>query len=327
MMLSAGVAIPEALRYCATLPVSPKLQRKLGRAMTAVQDGDTLSKALLDDTGIVPARLLKIVTLGEKSNMLGDVTQRIAAMLQSEEATSRELKQALIYPIILLSMSILVVSVLVFYLAPTLEPVFRTASAEPPAIIEAMLNLRNFVVSKWVGIIAAILVLATIGFLFRGHVACMLKRVATIIPVLGSYLRQRETLHFCRVLELMLSSGAQLSAAMVTARDATNDERWRRAIDDAQKEIEAGQTLEVALLGSKLLDPMARSILATAEKTDSLHKVLPPTVANLETQTSQTLSRVIGLLTPVLTLLIGVTVGAVILSTITAILDLNDAVL
>ena len=136
----------------------------------------------------------------------------------------------------------------------------------------------------------------------------------------------RETLRFCQTLHLILSSGGQLTTALKTAADATPHQKWKALIKAAHREIEAGQTLTTAMLDSPLVDPMARTILQTGEESDQMTAVLGPAIDTLQSQTSQTLSQMVKLLTPILTLIIGVAVGAIILSTISAIMDLNDVV-
>jgi general secretion pathway protein F len=140
------------------------------------------------------------------------------------------------------------------------------------------------------------------------------------------YLAKRETLQLCQTLYLTLSSGGGLSEGIRAAASTTRLATWQDMLTKAHQKIEAGQSVTQALLDNPRIDPMASNILKTGEESDQLTAVLPPAIASLQSQTSQTLSQAVKLMTPLITIGIGLAVGAIILSTISAIMDLNDAV-
>jgi len=326
-MLAAKIPLPRALRFCTDLTNDRAMKAKLQKAIDAVEDGMPLADALVGDDRAFPERLTAMIRLGEASNTLGPVVARTAKMLEAEAQLRRELQQALIYPIILLVMSLFVLGVLVFYLAPTLAPVFDSANAAPPGIVAAMLGLNRALSTD--GPILLILAVFVIGAIYslRAPIRRCLQTLAELLPGTRRYFIKRESLRFCQTLSLMLGSGAQLTDAVKVATDGATHPKWQAMLRKAHQDIEAGQTMATALLNSPLIDPMTRTILTTGEESDQLLAVLEPAVATLQTQTSQTLAQLVKLLTPLLTLLIGLAVGAIILSTISAIMDLNDVVL
>ena len=224
-------------------------------------------------------------------------------------------------------MSIFVISVLVFYLAPTLAPVFTSASTEPPAMIAAMLWLQKALARDW-GIVLAVLVVASsLGFALRTSITAGLARLMSWLPTIRRYQSRKESLQLCQTFLLVLGGGGQLTEALRIARQTTRNTRWQNLLEIALQDIEAGETLDTSLLQSPLIDPMVCAILKTGEESDQLVMVLPAIIDALQAQTSETLSQAIRMLTPILTLVIGISVGAIILSTISAIMDLNDVVL
>lgn len=326
-MLTAQTPLPRALRFCIDLTNDKMMKAKLRSALLGVEDGKSLADALAADSVPFPERLIAMIHLGETSNKLGIVVDRAAKMLESEAKLRREIQQALIYPIILLCMSVFVLSVLVFYLAPTLAPVFASADTDPPAIIAAMLWIQRMLTTDWPVILVGLLVCIVVLYALRSSIALAVQWVLNWLPITRGYLSKRETLQFCQTLYLMLRSGGQLTDAIKTAAGTTSQRKWQAMLLQAHKDIEAGQTMSQALLGNPLIDQMARTILTTGEESDQLEAVLEPAVSSLQAQTSQTLSQAVKLLTPLLTLMIGLAVGAIILSTISAIMDLNDVVL
>ena len=105
--------------------------------------------------------------MGEASDTLGDTCRRIAHMLRSEAEVASEMRSAMVYPVILLVMSTLVLGLLVFYLVPTLLPVFETAAADPPPVLQAMDAARRALTGGGsAGLAIATAILLTV-FLFR----------------------------------------------------------------------------------------------------------------------------------------------------------------
>lgn len=325
-MLTAQTPLPRALRFCAEIAPDRVMKAKLLTAVAAVEDGMSLTDALATDKPAFPHSLITLIKLGEASNNLATVVTRAAQMLETEAQLRREVQQSLIYPIILLCMSVFVLAVLVFYLAPTLAPVFASANAAPPAIIGALVSLQEVLSNDWLLVLVGAAAIFVLLYAIKPTLAHLFRQLLQLLPVTSHYLTKRETLRFCQTLHLMLSSGGQLADAIKTAAQTAGQPKWQVMLTTAHRDIEAGQSMTTALLGNPLIDPMTRTILTTGEESDQLTAVLGAAVKTLQMQTSQTLSQMVKLLTPVLTLVIGLAVGAVILSTISAIMDLNDVV-
>ena len=326
-LLQARFPLPQSLRFCASQARDPRSRTVARRLQSAVENGASLRAAMADASPAFPDRLVTLMGVGESSNTLADVAARTARMLGAEAALRRELRGALIYPMILLVMSALVMALIVFYLVPTLVPVFRTAGAELPAPLRLMSGLRSAVLEFWPLILAIAGGIAALSVLARRAMARMFRALGRRLPVIGPYLRQRSTLDMCQTLALMLSSGATLTQALNTARNATGNPAMRDMLSEASDTITAGGTLSETLVGHPLVDQMAATLMQAGEEADRLPEVLDTVTRDLGDRTRRTLAQMIQMLTPILTLLIGFSVGAVILSTISAIMDLNDIAL
>lgn len=323
-LLSVGFPVPRALRFCVGITRDLTLRRALEHIADTVSDGNSLAQALRTAGGNIPERLVVMIEIGEASNRLADVTRRIAVTLEIETARAREIRAALVYPMILVAMSLIVLGVLVFYLAPTLMPVFASAASRPPWILQQMTDLRDALVTSWpIWVAAAILfaVLLKMGWL---RLSRLFAPVILRLPLIGPYLRQSETLRLCRTLTLMLSSGATLPRALTVASQTAGHPAYQALLSNAEEAVTAGAPLSKSLSQSLLIDPMATALLEAAEEADHMITVLDKLAEEMSDRTARTLDQAIKLITPGMTLVIGLGVGGVILSTIAAILSLND---
>lgn len=323
-LMQAKIPLIRALRICADQAGSTAMQRGLMAIAEGVSNGQSFGDALDDQDSIFPNRFARLLALGERSNQLEEIAIRALSAIRSEGEARRQLRSALIYPAILMLMSLLVLSLVVFFLAPTLVPVFATAGSEAPTILAAMVTIRDFLLDHWSGIFVATAAVILLTVIFRRAIAQVFEFLAMRAPFSGNYIRQRETLKICQSLGLLLTSGATLNEALNAMADEEKRAPYRGLVSEAASTIVAGGGLKDGLAVSPLIDDTARALILAGEESDRLPQMLEVATATLNTQCKEAMAQAVRLLTPMLTLILGLGVGAIILSTITAILDLND---
>lgn len=322
-MLASKFGLPRALAFCRDQSRDARLKRTLDTVSGEVAGGSTLADAL-DAVDKFEPRFATMIRLGETSNRLDLVTSDIRAMLDAEIRNKRQLRQALIYPMILLAMSLAVLLMLVFFLAPTLVPVFTSANIEPPALLSVLNAFGEVLAEQWITFLIGLSILALILIGVRRQISQGLGVVFARVPGIKPVVVGRRSLEFCQTLRLMLSSGARLPVALGTAADGTQDASWAADLIAVKETVEAGGTLSGALHGTHHLSPTALAFLQAGEESDQLDAMLNEASKVLEEDVTRRINAALRLLTPALTLVIGLSVAFLIFSTISAVLDLND---
>lgn len=323
-LMAAKLPLVDSLRFCAKQSGDLRMRRSLNRVAQSVENGATLRAALQDENGLFADRLVTLVGIGEASNTLPDIAQRIAELLQAEAVFYREIRGAMVYPVILLITAAVVMGVLVFYLVPTLAPVFASAGATLPLPLKIMLALRSALLEHWLITLTFLIVAGAVLLLCRKALVAGLAPVLRRLPLVGPMIVQHTTLEVCRNLHLMLSSGATLTTAIATTRDAARAPRTAEMMRRALNDVQSGASLSDHLKTAQEFDPIAAAMIRAGEQSDQLSAVLGRISADLTQCTTRLLKQVVQLITPVMTLLIGGGIGMVVLSTISAIMDLND---
>ena len=322
-MLSAKLPILDALRFVADQEKDPTLKIGFSGLADDIESGLSLSAAL-DARSLLPARVATIIKLGETTDTLPSAASRVVDLLKSEAQLAGEVRSALVYPVILLGMSVFVLGLLVFFLVPTLTPVFEAAGAAPPPVLAAMEGVRVAVTSAgWQSVAVGGALLLGL-FMARGFFWRAFRALALRLPVTGPYLRKRASLAYCQTLAVMTGAGLPLMDGMAMAEETIAVGPWRAQLAQSRADVEAGQSVSQALVQCRFLDPVALTLIRAGDETDQVKEMLSAAADALQGSTQTTLKRALSLLTPILTLLIGGLVGALIVSTITAILDLND---
>lgn len=324
VLLKAKLPLTSALRFCEDRSRRRAFRRDLRRIREAVENGASLSEALAQIGAVFPLRYRVLLELGEKANDLEKASADAADMLRQEGSYRRQIISALIYPSILAVVSLLVLGVLVFVLAPTLAPVFDAMGRTPPLMIRVLSALNETLTSNSAILMLPIgCLLALAGFLTTKS-GKVLRVIRNIVPMAKRYHRQRQTYQLCRTMAVLLKSGAPLLQTLEAVSASTTDVEFANHIGRVKDEVSAGAELEEVLGRSDLIDPIARALLQVGHQANALPDALKIVADDLGAKTNETTARAVKLVTPILTLLIGLGVGSVILSTLSAIMDLND---
>lgn len=323
-LLASQFPVSRALSFCEEQTRNRELADAIAELRAGIENGETFTASLENQAQVFPRRLRTMLGLGENSNTLPQAAAKAAELLQTENELRRQVTSAMVYPVILIGMSLLVLALIVFYLAPTLAPVFVSAGVEAPPMLRAMVAVRTAVAGNPLLTMGVVLVSCGLFFMARGFLFSLLVGALSYVPAIARYSNSREALRVCQSLELMLGAGASLPEALTAAQDAAISETWRAILREAQLEVEAGASLSASLGGFDQFDPIAYSLLSAGEESNDLPRMLNLASTRLQSETRLALQRALRLLTPSITLLIGAVVGVLIVSTITAILDLND---
>lgn len=323
LTLKARLPVPLALATALEDVRNRRLRAVLAEAEREVSEGRGMAASLADHPEVIPAQIAQMIALGEDANRLADTTDYAARLMQRELAFRTELSSALVYPIILLVASLVVIIGLIFFLAPTLAPVFAAVRADPPFVIAVMMAIRTFSFDYWTEIVlAAGIVVLGLLFVVRTRPSDM-ERLLFRLPVLGGALKMAEVLRSLMTLALMLESGAPILTALTAARNACTTQVFAGMFDRMAENVRAGGKLSTALM-SDLVPPSIAQMIRIGEETDHLGEMLTNATTALDAQLRARIQAVLGLLTPILTLVIGGIVGLLIFSTLSAILDIND---
>lgn len=323
ILLNAKLPIPTALSSAVEEVKHPRLKALLLEAGRSVEQGGSLAGPITAHPTIVPPRVVVLIALGERANRLQMTMAHAAELMKRELRFRKDLSSALTYPIILLTVAVIVVLGLIFLLAPTLAPVFSAVGKEPPFAIETMLSVRDTLVEDWHLILVSIGLLVLVGATLIRRARDQFERFLYRLPVIGLLLRLSESSRSLMTLSLMLRSGASLLEALSAAQEASATNRFGRMYNQMEEAVRAGNQVSSAL-DPELLPNSIVQMIRLGERSDHLGHMLENAVEALDRQTRDKIQALLQMLTPVLTLVIGAIVGALIFSTLSAILEINE---
>ena len=324
-LLGADVPIDQALTLLSSGPATPTAAAAAG-LLERVRSGAALSEAMQAAGGAFPEYCISMVQAGEASGSLGAVLSDLADLLDRRADMQSRLRSALVYPMILVLMAIAAVVLIVSVLIPSLAPLFEDSGAEPPAAMQVLLFLHDTAIADWPVLLAlAGLLAAAIALAIRSEpLRLMGDRLALQTPLLSGILARAETARLTHTLGALIRGGVVLPNALRISTLVVRNRTVRAAMVQICEDVKEGASLSRLLERTQVLSPMALRLIAIGEETGRLEKMLAHVARIAETELQRRLELMMSLLTPLLTLLIGLGVGGLIYSVMTTILRVND---
>ena len=329
VLLEAAIPLDKALRLAAEQSGNTRRRGLLDRLHEAVIAGRSLSEAMADQETTFHPSHLAIVRAGEMSGSLEPVLKDLSVTVDRQVELRGRVASAAVYPAILLLMAAAALCLVVLVMAPALAPLFDGDSASVPLVISVAMAVSKFlrdfgaIAPAAIALSLAILLplMRTEGFKKRRD------RLFLTLPLVGSMVRAAEAARFGRVLAILLRSGAPLPQSLSVTADALENRTCKASLQNAVEGLKKGAKPIDALQSFNALTAPSRSLLAIGEESNRLPDMLSKVADLNEKALEQTIDRLMAILTPALTITIGVVVGGLIISVMNAILSLNDLAL
>lgn len=326
-LVKADIPTDEALRIVVMQPlIGSRMRDAARRVLASVLEGAALSDALARTGGAIPDFHWRLVQAGEASGQLGPVLDDLAAFLERSGAARSKLGAALLYPAILLVAAAITLSIVMGILVPAMLPLFEEAKVAPPVVVAALAAAGDWLSRMWpllaggAALLAAGLPVLGLSAAFR----LWRDRTALRVPLIGGLVLRRDTARFARSLSTMVRNGVPLLTAVETAAGALGNRALAAAVLEAGEALKAGGSLSAPLRASGLFTELSLRLVAAGEHTGQLDTMLSRVADINEQALEHSMQRLTTLLTPALTVVIGLLVGGLVISVMGALAGINE---
>ncbi|MFN3312438.1 MAG: type II secretion system F family protein [Hyphomonas sp.] len=325
-MLAGGLPLDEALKLLTEDSGDRRSARLSADVRSGVLQGLSLGEALAALRSPPPDYVLGLVRAGEEGGSVVPVLSRLADALDNQSKLSDAVRGALIYPVILLLTSLASVLVILLVVAPALEPVLRTAGQEPPMAAGLLLAAARTVKELWpvLTITPLVIVLAAMMWSRSAQGRRALGRMALQLPVAGPLLRDIEASRCLSSLSALLENGMSLVPALEVAAHGAGNQLVRDSFLRISGHVRTGERLSQAILQDGLLPVTAAQMAAVGELSADMPRQMAQAAQILEERSRRRIARMTSVAGPLLTLLLGVLIGGIVLTLLSAIMSVND---
>lgn len=322
-MVDAGLSLITCLGVLQEQTGNVRLQAALKDVYKRVQEGETLSGALGAHPRVFPALMVNMVEAGELGGMLDAVLRRLAVHLEKEHKLNEKVKSALTYPAVVLAMAVLAVTFILTFVLPTFVQLYQSVTATLPLPTRVLLGISDFL-RRW-----GLYFLLASGPICYGlaawcrHPAVQARgeKLLFHLPVFGLLWRKTVIARFSRTLGTLLQGGVPLLAALAVVKKVTGSQSMARVIMAAQQSVQEGLGLAAPLGQGSVVDPMVVQLVAVGEEAGELGSMLEKVADFYESDVEDMVARLSSLLEPLLVLVLGGVVGAILIAVVLPMFD------
>lgn len=315
---SAHVPLDESLKALVSQIENDTLRKTLSAVKDSVSEGKSLAESSSRYPSVFSKLYVNMVRAGESSGTLATVLERLADFTEYQLAIRGKVVNAMLYPVIMIVISLLIVGFLLVVIVPKLAQVFSNMRIDIPWYTKALMDVSEFLQAYWYSF--PILVVA--GFIgFRTWISSekgrrSWDRIVIKLPIIGKISLMVAVSRFTKTLSTLLSSGVPIINALDITKNVVNNSLLSEVIENAKVEVQEGNSLAACISRSGVFPGLVSHMIATGEKTGELEQMLGHVSKAYDTEVEQRISKMISLIEPIMMLCLLVIAVVVILAMI-----------
>lgn len=323
-LLSAGLPLDRSLNILSEISENKEMKNIIQSILKSIREGSSFSDALARHPKVFPKLYVNMARAGEAGGVLDVVLDKLNEFLESTKELKEHIFSAMIYPAILTVAGGISIIILLTYVLPKFSIIFAELGGSLPLSTQVVLTLSNGLKSYW-----WVVLLSTIicWIIFKNYIKSDTGRYrwdAFKLKVMGEVIRKLETARFCRTLGTLLRSGVPLLQALTNAKDVISNHVIASSIDGVLKGAKEGKGIAVPLSGANVFPALALSMIKVGEETGQLDSMLMKVASTYEKSLKVAVKRFVSLFEPALILGMGLIIGFIVISMLTAIFSMTE---
>ena len=316
-MMAAGVPLVQSFDIVGKGHENPRVQDLIMTIKADVEAGANLAEALARHPLYFDDLFVNLVEAGEQAGALETLLDKIATYKEKTEAIKKKIKKALTYPISILVIAFIVTAILLVYVIPQFEDLFKGFGADLPAFTKMVITLSEYVRDK------GLFILVVIGGAISAFVFAKkrsrkfretLDRITLKIPVVGMIITKAAIARFARTLSTMFAAGVPLVEALQSVAGATGNIIYEQGVLAIRDQVATGQQLNLAMDQTGLFPNMAVQMIAIGEESGSIDAMAAKVADFYEAEVDDAVDNMSALMEPMIMAILGILVGGLVVA-------------
>jgi type IV pilus assembly protein PilC len=311
VMIDAGLPLVQALDILGSQSDNPAFKKVLLAVKVRVESGSTFADALADHPKVFDELFVQLVRAGEIGGILDTILQRLGAYIEKNEKLARRVKGAMVYPAIVLTVAVGVTVVLLAFVTPTFEKMFKDFGGAMPAPTQFLINLSHGLTDNWywfVGVPTAIAV-AFRAFVRNPRGRQLWDAFVLKMPVFGPLVRKIAVARFTRTLGTMLSSGVPILDALEIVAKSSGNKTIEKGVYYTRARISEGKNMASPLAETGVFPPMVVQMIGVGEATGAMDQMLGKIADFYDDEVDVAVAALTSMIEPVMVVFLGGVVG------------------
>lgn len=315
-MINAGLSLLRALTILSDQTSSPTLAKVIGELRSDVENGLSFSQALARHPKVFSPMYQGLVRAGESGGSLDAVMDRLATTIEKQAELRGKIKSAMSYPVAVAGLVVVIVTAMLIFVVPMFEGMYRDLGGTLPVPTRILLAVSGIVTSSWY-FVAGGLVAMVVGF--RKWLATEKGRARfdafkLRMPVFGTLIHKTALARFTRTFSSLMRSGVPVLETLDIVAGTAGNHVVASALLDAKDRVRMGEGIAAALTTHKVIPSMVTQMIAVGEETGALDDMLGRIADYYEREVEATVDSLTSLIEPLLMVMMGVSVGGMVVS-------------
>lgn len=318
--IKSGIPLVDSMRILAKQARKPAHKKIYGQVVYELLKGETFSIALARQGKVFPPLLINMVKTSEMTGDLPSILDDMAEYYTSMNQTRKQMKSAMTYPIVVLSIALGVLVFMLVYLVPQFATMFESQDAKLPAITLIVLGVSDFIQNYYLVLIGSVVAVILIFRYMFNHVQSFKKSVQIIlmhIPVVSKIIIYNEIANFTKTFASLLNHGVFITDSMEILQKITDNEVFKEIINNTLENLSRGEPVSAAFRGQWAIPVVAYEMIVTGENTGQLGLMMEKVSQHFQAMHKSIIDQMKSLMEPLMIVFLAGIVGVILLSIVT----------
>lgn len=328
-MLKAGIPLVQAFDIIGNGHENPSMQLMLLSIKVDLESGDTLAESLKKNPLYFDELFCNLVEAGESAGVLETLLDKIATYKEKTESMKKKIKKALTYPIAVIIVAFIVTAILLLFVVPVFEDLFKSFGADLPIFTRMIVDMSKGLKQIWWLVLGIIFAAIYIFIYFKKRSPAFnryLDRTLLKIPVIGTILNKSAIARFARTLSTLSAAGIPLVNALQSVSGSCGNIMYCEAVLKMREEVATGQRLQYAMLQTMLFPHMVQQMIAIGEESGSMDAMLAKVADFYEEEVDNLVDNLSSLMEPIIMVVLGILIGGLVVAMYLPIFKMGAAI-
>jgi type IV pilus assembly protein PilC len=328
-LINAGIPLVQAVGIICKGHENPSMQTLLSTIKTNLENGDSLANALKSHPEYFDELYCNLIAAGEKAGILDTLLDKVATYKEKTESIKKKIKKALTYPIAVIVVAFIVTTILLLFVVPVFEDMFKSFGAELPIFTQLVVNISKWISQYWWLILGIISVGSFCFCYFKKRSVPFnhfLDNFLLELPLVGLILNKSAIARFSRTLSTMSAAGVPLVDALQSVAGACGNIIYKEAVLKMREQVATGQRLQFAMQQTNMFPNMVQQMIAVGEESGSMDMMLSKVADFYEEEVDNLVNNLSSLLEPIIMVILGILIGGLIIAMYLPIFKMGAAI-
>ena len=316
-MMSAGIPLAQAFDIVAKGHENPSMRELINSVKQDIESGTSMTDAMSKHPLYFDELYCNLVQAGEAAGILDAILDKLAIYKEKIEALKSKIKSALFYPTAVIVVAFLITAILMIFVIPQFESLFKGFGADLPAFTKVVINISDVFTQWWWAIFGGII--GTVSFFSYSYKRSMkmqhtLDRLLLRAPIIGEIVRKATIARFTRTLATMFAAGVPLVEALDSVAGASGNRVYFEATMDIKADVTTGTQLQAAMASTELFPNMVVQMVAIGEESGELDSMLNKVADIYEGEVDDAVNGLSSLLEPIIMAFLGIVIGGLVVA-------------